>query len=73
MDKKEIVGILKSEGLEIAEETAMAATKAALKLIREITPKFSSGGGFIINAFLDKYEERILAAIDKLDGEQDIE
>ncbi|MBT8490690.1 MAG: hypothetical protein KJN62_06560, partial [Deltaproteobacteria bacterium] len=39
MDEKEIVKILKDEGLDIAEEMAVQAVKGAIKLIKEMLPK----------------------------------
>lgn len=71
MDKKEIVYILKTEGLDVAEDTAVAATRAAIKLLRTIVPKLSTGFGLALNLFLDAYEPKIFELIDKIDGEDD--
>lgn len=71
MDSKEITEVLKTEGLDVAEDMALAATKAALKLLRALMPKVSAGFGLAFNLFLDAYEPQILALIDKIDGIDD--
>lgn len=71
MQKKEIVTILKTEGLDVAEDTAVVATRAAIKLLRTIVPKLSTGFGLALNLFLDAYEPKIFEMIDKIDGEDD--
>jgi hypothetical protein len=71
MDQKEIKAILKTEGLDVAEEMAVTAVRAALKLLREIMPKVSTGFGLAFNLFLDAYEPKIFELIDKIDGKDD--
>lgn len=71
MTKKEITDIAKSEGLDLGEEVAVSVAKAAIKLLRLIVPKLSKGAGFMVNSFLDIYEDQIFELIDKIDGEVD--
>lgn len=73
MDKKEITDVLKTEGLDVAEDMAVAATKAAIRLLRVVLPKVSTGFGFAFNMFLDGYEDKIFEMLDKIDGKADIE
>lgn len=68
MDKKEIVDILKGEGLDVAEEAAVMAVKAALKIIALLIPKVSNGLGAVIVPLLLYVEPLILEQIDKIDG-----
>lgn len=71
MDKKEIIDISKSEGLDLTEELASSVARTAIKLLRLIVPKLSKGAGFMVNSFLDIYEDQIFELIDKIDGELD--
>lgn len=73
MDKKEITDVLKTEGLDVAEDMAVAATKAAIKLLRVVLPKVSTGFGFAFNMFLDGYEDKIFEMLDKIDGKTDLD
>lgn len=70
MDKKEITDVLKKEGLDVAEDMAEAATRAAIKLLREILPKVSKGFGFAFGMFIDAYEPAIFEMIDRIDGKR---
>lgn len=70
MDKKEIADVLKTEGLDVAEDMAEAATRAAIKLLREILPKVSEGFGFAFAMFIDAYEPAIFEMIDRIDGKR---
>ena len=72
MDKEQIIDIAKEQGLELAEETAVAAAKTALNLLRIILPKVSRGFGLAFNLFLDSYEFRIYEMLDKIDGKKDL-
>lgn len=66
--KTEIMDVLKGEGLTAAEETAVAAVRAAIKLLRLMLPKVSTGFGIAFNMFMDVYEKKLFALIDKIDG-----
>lgn len=68
MDKKEIVEVLKSEGLYVAEDAAVMAVKAAMKIIALLVPKVSNGLGALILPMLTYVEPLILEQIDKIDG-----
>lgn len=66
--KTEIMDVLKGEGLTAAEETAVTAVRAAIKLLRLMLPKVSTGFGIAFNMFMDVYEKKLFALIDKIDG-----
>lgn len=66
--KKEIVDILKKDGLEIAEETAVQATKAAFSLLKILLPKISNGFGSFIVPMLGYAQDEVLKLIDEIDG-----
>lgn len=72
MDKKEIISIAKDQGLDLAEDVAVAAAKTALNLLRVILPKVSRGFGLAFNLFLDSYEFRIFEMLDEIDGKKDL-
>lgn len=72
MDKKEVIDVLKTEGLDVAEDMAAAAAKAAISLLRVLLPKVSNGFGLAFNLFMDAYEPRLFDLIDKIDGEKDL-
>lgn len=71
MDKKEIVKVLKEEGLDITEEAAVAAVRGTIRLLGILLPKISNGLGAIAAPLLVYAEPLILAQIDKIDGEDD--
>lgn len=73
MDKKQIVGLVKDEGLDLAEDMAIAGVRGALKIIRVIVPQLSRGAGTMVNLFFDAYEDEIIKLLDKIDGKADIE
>lgn len=70
MDKKEITTLLKSDGMDVAEDMAEAAARGAIRLLRVLVPKVSVGFGFAFNMFMDGYEEQIFELIDKIDGKK---
>lgn len=70
MDKKEVVELLKDEGLEVAEDLAVTAVKAAITLLRSVLPKLSSGFGLAFNLLMDAYEARIIELLDVIDGKE---
>lgn len=71
MDQKEIVEILKDEGLDIAEEMAVQAVKGAIKLIKQMLPKINPVVNMLLAPMLDQLEPVLLGIIDKIDGEDD--
>lgn len=70
MDKKEITDLLKTDGMDVAEDMAEAAARGAIRLMRVLVPKVSVGFGFAFNMFMDGYEEQIFELIDKIDGKK---
>lgn len=70
MDKKEITDLLKTDGMDVAEDMAEAAARGAIRLLRVLVPKVSVGFGFAFNMFMDGYEEQIFELIDKIDGKK---
>lgn len=73
MDKKQIVDTLKSEGLDVAEDLAATAARAAIKLMEELLPQVSKGFGLAFNLFIEAYKPRLFDLIDKIDGKKDLE
>lgn len=72
MDKKtekEVLDILKNQGLDIAEATAVQAVKAAFSLMLLLVPKISKGLGQIIIPLVMYAEAEVLALVDKIDGQ----
>lgn len=70
MNKAEITELLKTDGLDVAEDMAEAAARGAIRLLRVLVPKVSVGFGFAFNMFMDGYEEQIFELIDKIDGKK---
>lgn len=70
MDKKEITDLLKTDGMDVAEDMAEAAARGAIRLLRVLVPNVSVGFGFAFNMFMDGYEEQIFELIDKIDGKK---
>lgn len=68
MDKKAVTDILKSEGLEVAEELAVTSVRAAIKLLSELLPKLSNGFGTAFVLFMKAYEPELMKLLDKIDG-----
>jgi len=73
MEKSEVMGVLKSEGLDVAEDMAVNAVRAAFKILIMLAPKVSQTAGAIIAPMLAVLEPRILELLDKIDGEDDPE
>lgn len=73
MNKTEVVEVLKTEGLDVAEDMAVNAVKAAFKILILLAPKVSQTAGAIIAPMLAVLEPRILELLDKIDGEDDPE
>lgn len=73
MDKTEITGILKTQGLDIAEDLAVEAIKGALKLIKTMLPEINPTVAMILNPMLVSLEPLLLDLVDKIDGVDDPE
>lgn len=72
-NQKEVIAVLKSEGMDIAEDMAVQAVKSAFKILILLAPKVSQTAGAIIAPMLAVLEPRILELLDKIDGEDDPE
>lgn len=73
MNKKEIVTLLKNDGIDLGEDMAIVAVRAAINIVRVIVPKLSRGAGTMLNLFLNAYEDDIYKLLDKIDGKTDLE
>lgn len=73
MNKTEVIEVLKTEGLDVAEDMAVTAVKSAVALLKVLIPKLSTGFGMAFNFFIDAYLPEILKMLDKIDGEDDPE
>lgn len=71
MKKEEIVTVLKDEGLDVGEDMAVSAVRAAFRLLLLIVPRFSVGLAAIMPALVNIIEPQVLAALDHIDGEDD--
>lgn len=69
MDQKEIVRVLKDEGLDIAEDMAVHAVKGAFQLIKTMLPKVNPVVALVMIPMLDTLQPLLLDVIDKIDGE----
>lgn len=69
--KRDILDIAKMEGLDLAEDMAVSAVKAAFTLVSILVTRYSKDYGVIIGPLLNTIEPIILKAIDKIDGEDD--
>lgn len=68
MNKKEIVAELKIEGLNIAEDTAVAVVKSLFSVIEKLASNNSSL--LMVVGMLNLAKPAIFAALDKIDGEE---
>lgn len=68
--KKELVELLKAEGLDIAEDTAIALVKAVFKVIPELVLKTENKMDDLLIPILAVVEPKILELLDKIDGEE---
>jgi hypothetical protein len=68
---KEVIHIFKEEGLMVAEDMAVNAVKAVLRIVEMVVPKVSTGLGLAIGPLIRIYEPKILAMLDKIDGQDD--
>lgn len=69
--KNEILATLKDKGLDVAEDAAVMATRAAFALMALLVPKVSKGLGSIIGPLIMIVEPKILELLDAIDGEDD--
>lgn len=68
MEKKEIIEVFKAEGIEVAEEMAVAAVRSAFRLIAILVPKWSKVAGLMIVPVLVYIEPFVLRMVDMIDG-----
>ena len=68
--KKEILTILKEEGLDLAEETAKDGIIRACSAIKRIVPLVSTGLGAVIVPIVDLVEGKLIDLADKIDGKE---
>jgi len=73
MDQQEIVKILRTEGLDIAEDLAANAVIGAFELIRAMLPKINPILPMVVGPILDTIQPMALELIDRIDGEDDPE
>lgn len=71
MDQKEIVGVLKEEGLDIAEDLAVQAVRGAFRLLKAMLPKVNPVLPMVINPLLEQLEPMLLGIVDQIDGKDD--
>lgn len=71
MDQEEIVAILKTEGLEVAEDLAVNAVNAAFQLIMAMLPKVNPMIAVVVTPMLVTLKPMLLEVIDKIDGKDD--
>lgn len=71
-EKKALVlAALKERGLDVAEEALAATVKSSFDLLEVIIPIFSAGLGAVVPSIRNVIEQPILAAVDKIDGQDD--
>lgn len=68
--KKMILDELKKEGLNIAEDTAIAAVKAVLKVVPKVVSETENKVDDLLIAILPVVEGPIMDLLDKIDGEE---
>lgn len=73
MDSKEITDILKTQGLDIAEDLAVQALNGSFELIKALLPKLDTTVAMIVSPILDTIKPMLLEMIDKIDGVDDPE
>lgn len=64
MDKQEIIATLKDEGIDIGEDMAVNAVRAAFRLLVALAPKFSTGLGHTMPIIVAYLEPLIVRALD---------
>lgn len=66
--KAEISAILKSEGLDLAEENVKVIAKVGIKVLGIVLPKVNPMIAGIVLPILTLVEPKLLALIDEIDG-----
>lgn len=69
MDKAQLVEILKSEGLEIAEEQAVALCKGVFKALPKIAQATENKVDDLVVPLLLAVQPKVLEVLDKIDGQ----
>lgn len=69
--KKELVELLKSEGIDVAEETVALVVKTAFTVAKVVLPKAAPQVAVFAVPILGLVEPQVMALIDKIDGEDD--
>lgn len=69
--KKEILDILKSKGLDVAEDALAEVVEGLFEGVEAIIKKSSNTYDDMALVVLPKLKELALSALDKLDGEDD--
>lgn len=69
--KKEILDAFKAQGLDVAEDAAVAAVEAVFNVLILVTPKVSAGLGALMPSFVNAVKPRIMDVLDKIDGIDD--
>lgn len=70
--KQVLVEALKKEGLDLAEEAAMKATKAVIKALPEFLAATENKWDDLLIALIPVLEPAIMKALDKIDKEVDL-
>ena len=68
--KKLIIDELKKEGLDIAEDAAISAVKAVLKVVPKVVAATENKVDDILVAIIPVIEPALLDLLDKIDGEE---
>lgn len=69
-DLKELVEILKSNGLELAEETAELAVKSVLEWVEKSAELSENKYDDLLKAVIPMVKPLLLKAVDKVDGKE---
>lgn len=68
MDKNAIIEELKNEGLNVAEDTAVAAVKSLFSIIEKVAA--GNASLLMVVGMLNLAKPAIFAALDKIDGKE---
>jgi hypothetical protein len=67
----EVKVIAKSEGLDLLEDSAVAITRAAFRIVKVAVPKVNIAVAAIVIPILELIEPKVLSLLDKIDGKDD--
>jgi hypothetical protein len=67
--KEEILKILKESGLEVAEEVAVETVNNLCEALVKISGLYSNGASGVVQYLVDTFKPKVLAAMDKIDGQ----